>query len=67
MLKAVKCGVAVHYYSTNVNVNMIYLQIKAQLEVKIQQDGRNRRAEKSALTTIQKQKKYEKNVKYNKR
>ena len=45
---------------------MIYLPIKAQDKVKIQQDGRNRKAEKSALTDAQKRK-VMKNVKYNKR
>jgi len=45
---------------------MIYLPVKAQDKVKIQQDGRNGKAEKSALTATQKRK-VMKNVKYNKR
>jgi len=35
---------------------MIYLPVKAQDKVKIQQDGRNGKAEKSALTATQKRK-----------
>jgi len=35
---------------------MIYLPLKAQNKVKMQQNGRNRKAEKSALTIVQKQK-----------
>jgi len=35
---------------------MIYLRIKAQNKVKIQQDGRHRKAQKSGLATFQKQK-----------
>jgi len=35
---------------------MIYLFVKAQSKVNIQQDGRNRKAKKSAVTSVQNQK-----------